>query len=236
MLIDLLDVSNYGTYNITIANRFGIELSIYLSQILKQVNTNVLDKEGFVQLDRESIKQVTTFDVNKQTLLDKELCSLEVLTVKKKAPDSIIFDTVKFASIIMCEDEKFIQDTSKLVKTNTKKGSKEYIVKSLKEKITTSNDELKAAYCDWIDAVMAKENWMSVAAVVAGQKALDSYNTTRDLDVALKILEIASVNGYRDITWAINTFKQQYKGKFNFTPVINTTQQPVENIKLGKAF
>ena len=34
--------------------------------------------------------------------------------------------------------------------------------------------------------------------------------------MALKILDIAAINGYRDITWAINRYEQDYKIKYMF--------------------
>ena len=108
------------------------------------------------------------------------------------------------------------------------------MLENLKSNIVTSNDELREAYYSWIEGVYAKEGWMTKQAVISGQRALDAYNTTRDLDVALKIIEIAALNGYRDMTWAINTYNKDYKGKFNF-PSTNTKVE-FQPVQVGKAF
>ena len=36
-----------------------------------------------------------------------------------------------------------------------------------------------------------------------------------NLDLALKIIDIATVNGYRDATWAINVFNRDFAAEFN---------------------
>ena len=88
--------------------------------------------------------------------------------------------------------------------------------------------ELIEAYSDWIDAVYAKQGWMSKKAVTLGQSVVDNFSK-RDLDVALAVISIAAMHGYVDMQWAINKYLEQYKVKreMNYTsnPVITT---PVE--------
>ena len=51
---------------------------------------------------------------------------------------------------------------------------------------------------------------MSKKSVELGQKLIDSFSG-RNLDLAIKILDIASIGGYRDIQWAINSYKENVK-------------------------
>ena len=51
---------------------------------------------------------------------------------------------------------------------------------------------------------------MSAKSVTVGQKTIDTY-CNHNLDMALHLLEIASIGGYRDIQWAINTYEKDYK-------------------------
>ena len=50
--------------------------------------------------------------------------------------------------------------------------------------------------------------------------------------MALKVVEIAAINGYRDMEWAINSYKQNYSVKYKVAqqaaPI--TTQPLVGNI------
>ena len=76
----------------------------------------------------------------------------------------------------------------------------------------TTNQELMSAYSDWIDAVYANKGWMSKKAIVVGQAVVDEFSK-RNLDVALKLIEIATIHGYVDMTWAINRYNEQYNVK-----------------------
>jgi hypothetical protein len=44
--------------------------------------------------------------------------------------------------------------------------------------------------------------------------------SNRNLDVALKLLEIASVHGYRDIQWAINKYNQEFRVSYSTSPEV----------------
>ena len=58
---------------------------------------------------------------------------------------------------------------------------------------------------------------MTKAAVIHAQPTLDNFSN-RNLDIALKVLEIASIHGYEDINWAINCYNKDYKVNYNTTP------------------
>ena len=53
---------------------------------------------------------------------------------------------------------------------------------------------------------------MSQRAITIAQKRIDE-ESNRNLDVALKILDIATVNGYKDIEWAIKIYKDRSVNK-----------------------
>ena len=58
---------------------------------------------------------------------------------------------------------------------------------------------------------------MSKNAVVMGQSIVDEFSK-RNLDVALMVINIASIHGYRDMTWAINKYKEQYQFRREVSP------------------
>ena len=89
----------------------------------------------------------------------------------------------------------------------------------------TTNVELRDAYYEWIESVLAKKGAMTKAAVIAAQSNVDKFSQ-RNLDIALKVLEIATINGYRDITWAINNYNKDYKVGYSVAPqpAVRTTQ------------
>ena len=109
----------------------------------------------------------------------------------------------------MTPDEDLLKDISSLSKSK-KKTKSEVIEDNLKDNILTTNTELRDAYYEWIESVLTKRGMMTKAAVIYAQQAIDKFSN-RNLDVALKVLQIASIHGYENIEWAINTYNKDYK-------------------------
>lgn len=235
MLIDLISKSNYGQYNISLANLLGLETAIYLDLLLdinsKAIRKNKVD-DNYFWVDRKYITSRTTLNEAKQKDIEKVLADVGVLSVSEGDKDSFSINISALYTIVGSDDTDVIDDIKKIVKKKSNKRTKgEAIVDGLKEGIVTSNPELRNAYCDWIDAVYAKQGWMSKKSVTAAQTAVDEFSN-HNLDMALKVVEIASINGYRDMEWAINSYKQNYSVKYKIAqqaaPV--TTQPLVGNI------
>lgn len=214
MLIELLSHSNYISFNIQLANLLGLHTAIYLAEIMsineKAIKKNKVDGNTFV-IDRNYIKNRTTIDEKEQLEIDKNLIKLNILE-KKEDNNSLVLNLTTLTTIMMSTDEVLI-DSIKAINTK-KKTSKstraESIKDALKANIITTNVELRAAYESWIDSVYAKQGWMSKKSVVNAQSIVDDFSK-RNLDIALSIIDIADTNGYRDMQWAVNKYKEQYK-------------------------
>lgn len=214
MLIDLLSMDNYVSFNIKLAEILGLHAAIYLSELLnineKAVRKDKIEDNCFI-IQRQYIKKRTTIPESEQKELDKMLVNIGVLKKSPDNPDKITLDLTVVTSLISAEPvtlknlEKMIENSKPQKRTKT-----QVIIDQLKDKINVNNEELKQAYEEWIDAVYAKQGWMSVKSVVVGQRTVDEY-CNHNLDLALQIIEIASINGYRDIQWAINTYEKDYK-------------------------
>lgn len=214
MLIDLLSMNNYISFNLKLAHIIGLEASIYISELLnindKAIRKNMVENNYF-NIDRDYIEERTTLSKDKQLDIEKELMSLGILEPYGKNDSNVSLNVTALTNILASPDESFIKDIKKIVKarSQTKKTKTEKIIEALKGNVECTNEELKEAYFEWIDAVYAKQGWMSKKSITCGQKMIDDFSR-RDLDIALKILEIATINGYRDIEWAINTYKSNY--------------------------
>ena len=223
MLIDLLSMSNYVNYNVKVAQILGLDAAIYVSELLnindKALHKNKIKGEYFT-LDRTYIQSRTTFDEDTQLSIEDKLVKLGIVVKDTKSPNDISLNITALTSIMMSSDESLLKDISKIVKSKSspKKTKAEAIKDTLKDNITTTNEELRAAYSDWIDSVYAKDGWMSKKAVVSAQGVVDDFSKF-DLDVALKVVEIASINGYRDMSWAVNTYKKDYTVQYRMKPV-----------------
>lgn len=119
---------------------------------------------------------------------------------------------------LMLEPNKGIVSRVTSVIKKEKLSKKESVARNLKSNIVTSNEELREAYSGWIDSVIARQGWMSKEAVIEGQRLIDEF-TARDLDIALEVLKVASIGGYRDMNWAINDYKRRPRmAPINTTP------------------
>lgn len=214
MLVDLLSMSNYGHYNIGVARIVGLEAAVYLTELLN-INEKALRKkkveDNFFTIDREYIQERTTLTCERQLELEGNLLKIGILEKSESGSvNTLSVNITLLTSMIMSPDEKLIKNLTKIAQKKITKRDKDTAVKdSLKTYIITTNEELIQAYSDWIDAIYAKEGWMSKKAVQCGEKVVDEF-ANRNLDVALRLIDIASVNGYRDMTWAVNAYKRDY--------------------------
>ena len=236
MLIDLLSMDNYVHYNIKIAQILGLHASIYISELLnineKAVRKDKLSDDCFI-VDRNYIERRTTLSKDEQKEIDTMLLNLGILKKLESNPDGLTLDLTILTSLVSAEPvslEKLEKAISAAKSSSKPKRTKaEAIIDSLKAKVECTNSELKAAYADWIEAVYAKQGWMSVKSVTVAQRTVDEY-CNHNLDLALKLLEIASINAYRDISWAINLYEKDYKVSYSIPKESARPQNTAQNL------
>ena len=136
-------------------------------------------------------------------------------------------------SLILGE-QKIVTEIAQSVKRG-RPSKQEAILKALRSNIDTTNTELKQAYEDWIDAVCAKNGWMTKSHVIEAQNVLNNYNKEKDLDLSLAIIKIATLGGYREMSWAIDTFEKKHKKEFEKqfgVPVSNPNNNNIQKPRL----
>ena len=209
MLLDLLSSSNYVSYNIKLAELLGLHSAIYLSEIMsineKAVRKNKLE-ENCIRIVRPYVTSRTTIDEKEQKDIEKNLIKLGILSPTKDV-DTVSLNLTTLTSLMMSTDEKLIDDIKKITKRK-KKTKAECIRDEVKANITVENEELRLAYDGWIDAVFTKYQWMSNACVTVAMREVDEYSN-HDLDKALKVIEVASIHGYREMKWAIKKIEEE---------------------------
>jgi hypothetical protein len=234
MLIELISPSNYVSYNIKLAELLGLHSAIYVSELMN-INDKAIRKdkvnESRFSLDREYIRRRTTISVEEQLELDKNLIKLGIVEKSTDDDNCITFNISVLTTLMMStDDDDLISSVKKLVKLKEKPRNKqtkaEAIRQNLKSNIMTTNVELLTAYSEWIDAVFAKDRWMSKTAVLVGQQVVDDF-ANRDLDVALNLISIATLHGYRDMNWAVSKYKEQYRFRREVQPPVISNPQKV---------
>ena len=205
MYLDLFDELRLNKRLVKIA---GFEVAAYwaeLQSILKQVvKKGTADEQGFFTLDRDFMERETTLSVTKQLKCDEKLLSLGVLLKDPTNPNRISIGVNGMVAVITDED------TTKLAKTSAaKKDAKAAkiagIKATMKKAILETDLELRAAYERWIDGMIDAENCRFTKSVVQlFEQTVTAFST--DKADRLKVIEIATVNSYKDATWAINRF------------------------------
>jgi hypothetical protein len=217
MYLDLYDELRLNKKLIKIA---GFEVAAYwaeLQSVLKQVvKKQTADENGFFLLDRDYIERETTLSVTKQLKCEDALFNLGVLLRQQAYPNKIAIAVNGMVAVITDEDTTKLKQT-KAVKQDAKAAKIAGIKATMKKAILETDLEIRAAYERWIDGMIDAANCRFTKAVVQlFEKTVAEY--TNDKATRLKIIEIATVNSYRDATWAINklsgnSFKQSLTTK-----------------------
>jgi hypothetical protein len=197
---------------VKLARVIGLEASVYLCELMnineKATRKNKVSGNFFV-LDRDYIQSRTTIDEKRQGELDTFLVGLGIIEKSKENDNHLYVNIPTIVDLMTSPDDSLMKEV-KIQKSKTSKVSKKQaILNTLKSNIVTDNVDLVAAYSEWIDAIYEKDGYMHKSTVISAQNVIDNFSQ-RNLDVALKVLEIALINGYRDMTYAVNNYKRNY--------------------------
>jgi hypothetical protein len=203
LYLDLFDELRLNKRLIKIA---GFEVAAYwaeLQSILRQVvKKQTADEQGFFTLDRDFVERETTLTVTKQLKCDEKLLSLGVMLKDPEDPNRISIAVNGMVAVITDEDTTKLKKTT-AIKTDEKAAKVAGIKATMKRAIFTQDPELRFAYEQWVDGMIDAANCRFTKAVVQlFEKTVTEYTT--DKKTQLKIIEIATINSYRDATWAIN--------------------------------
>lgn len=185
----------------------------------KAIRKDKIEESSF-SLDREYVKRRTTLSVEEQLEIEKNLIKLGIIEKPKGDENCILLNINVLTTLLMSADEELIGNVKKLNKLKTISNNitkADAIKNSLKENIITTNVELYVAYAEWIESVVAKDGWMNKKAVVMGQSVVDEFSNG-NIDIALSLISIATMHGYRDMSWAINKYQDRYQLKRAATP------------------
>jgi hypothetical protein len=215
-MIELLTSDNYISFNIKAAHILGLTGAVYCSELFNIYNKAKrkakITEDGFFKVDRKYIADRTTIQIEEQLTIDLNWVKLSIMEKKPDNQDSIKIDFQLLLSILSDNDIKLLSDVKKKLETKSPHGIKETkrqaICNNLKNGIVCTNEELLAALRDWVDAIFANPSgYLSKKIIEIFQTTLNNY-TNGDLDLALAIVKIATVNGYRDCSWAIAVYEK----------------------------
>jgi hypothetical protein len=203
LYLDLFDELRLNKRLVRIA---GFEVAAYwaeLQSILKQVvKKGTADEFGFFTLDRDFMERETTLTVAKQLKCDEALLKLGVLLKDPENPNRISIAVNGMVAVITDEDTTKLKKSGR-TSADEKAAKIAGIKANMKKAIVETDLEVRAAYERWIDGMVDAQNCRFTKAVVQLFENTVTVYTT-DKATRLKIIEIATVNSYKDAGWAIN--------------------------------
>ncbi len=214
MLTDLMDITSY---NVKLATIIGVENAIFINTLCK-LNDNI---ENY-NIDKELIFNMTGIPVRKQLNIIKNLDELRLLNYDELEDKILNINTQKIIDLI-CEDSQTkIKNTQKLAGIKTPKESKptkkQDAINALKNHIkdiiiveTDIGKQILDAYIGWVDGVYSNpKGFLSNRAIDLFMNKINEYSKGNS-SIILELLDIATINGYRDADWAINVYEQKPK-------------------------
>lgn len=218
MYLDLFDDLKLNKRLVKIA---GFEVAAYWSElqsILKQVvKKQTMDEKGFFPLDRNYVERETTLTVSKQLKAEEKLIELGVFLRDPEDPNKISIAVNGMVAIITDEDTTKLKKTGK-TSADAKEAKISGIKANMKRAIVETDPEVRAAYERWVEGMVDAANCRFTKAVVQlFEKTVTEYSTNKA--IRLKIIEIATVNSYKDATWAINRISGSPKAPGTFIGV-----------------
>lgn len=236
MLLDIFDNDNSISINYKTISIFGLPTAVYLTELIniykKAIRKNKLVDNVYFKVDRKYINNTLALSVEEQLACDLNLIKTSILKKSVEDPDVLTLDVNLYLSLLSSNDFKLIDDVRKQMKVKKPRGLKisqrQAIINELKDSIECSNYELLTALRNWVDGVYSRPNgFLSKSAIKIFQETLNNY-TKGDLDLALRIVQIATVQGYRDCEWAINMFEESERRKIKQnTKMTRVTEQSV---------
>jgi hypothetical protein len=218
LYLDLFDELKLNKRLVKIA---GFEVAAYwaeLQNILKQVvKKQTADEKGFFLLDREYVEKETTLTISKQLKAEETLIKLGVLLRDIEDPNRIAIAVNGMVAVITDEDTTKLKKGGK-TSADEKEAKISGMKATMKRAILETDPEIRSAYERWIDGMIDAANCRFTKAVVqVFEKTVTEYTDNKTL--RLKIIEIATVNSYKDATWAINKLDSPFKKPGTFIGV-----------------
>jgi len=232
---ELLCTDNYVSYNVKVANLFGLDAAILISEYINIQNKAEakkklvdIDGEYFFTVDRKYITGRTTFSITDQKSIEDKLKGLQILVKHDTIKDAIRVNIDMLASIVQSPDESFKKAVKQSAKNKNKTKSEvtgEAILKSLTKSIKTDNVELKECYIEWLKTIQGKYGFINKETLLMAQNTVDKY-CNHDLDKALNVVKTATALAYKDMNWAISAIAKNQKTAIEYShlnKILSTT-------------
>lgn len=232
MLVDVLSLQNYQSYNVLLASKIGLNNAIYLSVLIDLFHlasqSDSVVGDDYFWIDREYVKSRTTFSVEDQLKFEETLIRMGFIYLSEdKKYVRIDLNVVTGISTTLNED--VISCFNTVRQQANKGGKREGILRAVSRKINSNYPgNIQEGLRDWLSTIVEKYGYVNNVMIENAQNLLDNIIWT-DLKRAEDIIKIATVQAYRDMTWAITRYDELHKNDNVKTTVQTNNVQTLSN-------
>ncbi len=215
MLLDLLKTDNYIMFNKKLAHTIGLNESIYVNQLLnitgKAIQKEVVFEDGYFKLDRKYIYEQTTLTTQQQLEIDSKLMSINLLTKNFESPDLMKLNLELLANITTNENVELnekIKESIKRDRSKEKEAKEYYVIQKLCKNIQSGDVKVDDALEGWIKALVMNKGTVILNSTIVETFKRDVFEYSKgNIDVALAVINKATVYLYRECSWAIKKYE-----------------------------
>lgn len=229
-LVTLISPDNLNV-NKQAIHLFGLEVACFLAGLFSLKLELPTTKDNHIKYSsyRNIIKELLGFEELTQLSCESTLEKIGILTYQDKSVPIIDLDLSMYFSLITETDvdelKQFKYNYNNIKKTSPKASKISNLIKTLKSLIICSDLSLRQALENWIDAIFEnpKGGYLTKTAVTVFQQTLYNY-AKGDINVALQIVQIATIQNYKLCDWAIEIYEKDQKNKaFSSSSYNNST-------------
>lgn len=223
MLNELINPNNIISFNCSLAQKIGLHETLYLTEFYKQLD---YCQEPEIIPNNSIINLHTTLTNKEQEKAKNVLLQMGILEFNNIDNTYKVNEAV-LVGLFTTEDKEVLVDFNKVKKSAKKTDKSEYILKSVKSKINKDYPFIvKEALSNWLDAIHGRFGFVNNAMLVSAMKLLDPI-IRNNPETAIEIIEICTVNGYKEIQWGINKYNnlQKVEANSHISSTINKVQQ-----------
>ena len=229
-----MSLYNVNSYNVDIAKSIGVLSAIYVSFIDKLLIRN----SNKLLLSRDQIYDYTGIDFDKQDEVENSLIHCGIMEIKSARGSSdkksylinydrlndILNNPSKFNEVYILSTYK--QKPKEKVSKETKK---EQTLRRLKNVVKIDDEVLKQHIFDWIDSVIEKGGYLTTQSVKINVEELCKF--TKSQALAIEVLNIATKNCWRDLSWAMDRVGAKIDNKNNFADYSNIISNSSDRVR-----
>lgn len=216
MFLDL--IQNNMVYNVKLANILGINYSIYIASLGKLLGKNMEDRlvgsDCWFKLDPRYITKLSGLKPKEQEEMNVSLEKIHIIEFDQKR-EKIKFNSDLIITMIGENNRSNLKTMKEIFNAPPEKPkrltNRQIICNNLKKGVVSNIPELLEPYQKWVEGVYANPNgFLSNQSIKIFQDTIENYSKG-NLNLALELINIATVSGYRDATWAINVYEERNK-------------------------